>query len=187
MNSQDADKLLEQNLSGDPPGRLFRARVLRDSTAAFVHRRGRRARWRPAAFSTAAVFIATVSFLLGRCSAPPSMPRSAAGPAIAHATDTVAVPSELVAWLDAARLFKQLGMEGRMGRALDRAGRLLPYDRAIAGSYGEPVFAAEIEATGSPSRQAGPGPTPSLHQSVESRNRIMAQSFGGYSRASEMD
>ena len=183
MNNQDMDRLFEQRFSGDPPGEGFRSRVLRDSTAAFVQARRSRVRWRPAALSAAAVLIAAVSFLLGRGSAP----APATGPAIAGAVDTVTVPRELVVWLDAARLFKQLGMEDRMSRALDRAGRLLPRDTITVGSAGGPALTAGDEVIDSPSDRAGPSRAPGLHQSVESVNRIMAQCSGGNSHASEMD
>jgi hypothetical protein len=183
MNDQDMDKLLEQGFLGDPPGQIFRARVLRDSTAALVHARRGRVRWRFARLSAAAVFIAAVSFLLGRYSAP----QPAVRPAIADAGDTVAVPTDLVVWLDTARLFKQLGMEDRMGRALDRAGRLLPRDAIITDSVRERAFTADSEMIENQHEHVGPSRTPDLHQSVESMNRIMAQSFGGYSHASEMD
>ena len=57
MNRQDMDRLLEESFSGDPPGEAFRARVLRDSTAAFVGARRGRSRWRLAALSAAAVLL----------------------------------------------------------------------------------------------------------------------------------
>jgi hypothetical protein len=51
-------------------------------------------------------------------------------PPVAGAAEKVAVPGDLVAWLEAARLFRQLGMEDRMARAVDHAYGLLPYDAA---------------------------------------------------------
>ncbi len=168
MNSQDADKLLEQNLSGDPPSPALRARVLRDSTAAFVHTRRSGARWRLIALGTAATLIAAVSFLLGRGSAL----RSATEPALAEAGDTVAVPSEMVAWVNAARLFKQLGMEDRVGRALDRAGRLMPPDTGDPG----PAFAGVAGA--GQEKHAEEADPPDRPESLTCMNRIMAQSLG---------
>ncbi len=168
MNSQDADKLLEQNLSGDPPSPALRARVLRDSTAVFVHTRRSGARWRLIALGTAAVLIAAVSFLLGRGSAL----RSATKPALADAGDTVAVPSELVAWVNAARLFKQLGMAERVGRALDHAGRLMPADTAGPG----PAFAGGAGA--GQEKQVEEADRPDRQEPSSYMNRIMAQSLG---------
>jgi hypothetical protein len=98
-------------------------------------------------------------------------------PLAADGPDGVNVPSELVAWLEAARLFRQLGMEDRMARAVERAGRLLPVDTFIADGQTLRVFAA----TGSIENQtervepmgiSGPNP------SAESINQILAQCFG---------
>lgn len=172
MNNQDIDRLLERSLSGDPPRQVFRAQVLLDSTEAFVHARRSRAHWRFMALSAAAVFIATASFLLGRGSAPvPAME-----PAIADAADTVAVSSDLVVWLQAAQLFRQLGMEERMAHAVERAGRLLPADTVIAGGQTLRLVAAEsIENREERVAPMGmPGPNPS----VQSVNQILAQAFG---------
>ncbi len=174
MNGEDADKLLEQNLSGGAPGRELRARVLRASTAAFVRARRRSARGRLVALGTAATLIAAVSFLLGRTSAP----RPAPTVTIADAGDTVAVPRELVAWVNAARLFKQLGMEDRAGRALDRAGRLMPHDMADADTGTRPLVSG-AEATGTsqerPPEEADP---PDRRESFARVNRIVAQYSG---------
>ena len=182
MNDQDTDKLLEQGLSGNPPGRLFQAQVLRDSTAAFVRARRSRPRRQPAALSAAAVFIAAVSFLLGRHSAPPS----AVGPLIAS-PDTVAVPKDLVASLSAARLFKQLGMEDRMNRALDCADRLLRREAIAASSAGGLVLSGADEVVESQAGYVSPSHQPGSPPPVEGVNRILAESLGGYYHASEMD
>jgi hypothetical protein len=127
VKSEDWDKLLERGLSGGPPRSGFREEVLADSVAVFV--RGRRSRsWRRAeSLAAAAVLIAGVSFLLGRYSLPKPAPETVpiVRP-VAAETQGVAVPTDLVAWLEAARLFHQLGMPDRMGRAVDHASRLLP-------------------------------------------------------------
>jgi len=177
MNDQDMDKLLEQGFSGNPPGQLFQARVLRDSTAALVHARRHRVRWRLAPLSAAAAFIAAASFLLGRSSMGPLSPPPSVPLVVARADDTVAVPQELVAWLEAAQLFRQLGMEDRMGRAVERARRLLPADTVIAdGPTLRLVAAAEsIEDREERVQPMGmPGPNPSVH----SLDQILAQVFG---------
>jgi len=64
----------------------------------------------------------------------------------------------VIAWLEAARLFRQLGMEERMARAVDRASRLLPRDATLVGR--ELMDAPEV------------------HPSAEHSNRILAQSLG---------
>jgi hypothetical protein len=135
MNDRDVDKLLEQALSGDRAHEVLRQRVLRDSTAALRAGRARRLRWRAPSLSAAAVLVAAASFLAGRVSTPRATHEPAA--VVTKTTDdalTVNVPGELVAWLEAARFFKQLGMEQRVALAYERAGRLLPQDVPLAGS-----------------------------------------------------
>ena len=203
MKSEDWDKLLERGLSGAPPRPGFREKVLADSAAAFVQARRSRARWRAGSLSAAAVLIAGVSFLLGRHSLPEPAPEAApVVTPVAAEVRGVAVPDELVAWLDAARLFRQLGMPDRMGRAVDRASRLLPYDAATgAVACGTAAPGCEIERFtpdgGGPtrtsdvtSRAADPRPTilsvlaplatplPLRPSSVENVSQIMAQAFG---------
>jgi len=169
MNDQDVDHLLERSLSDDPPSQAFRAQVLRASSSLFVLTRRRRVRWRLMAFRTAAaVLIAGISFLGGRYSvmrrsteAPPGSPPVAT--AVPHADGTVVVSSELIAWVHAARLFKQLGMEDRVGRALDRAGRLMPPDASDL----EPAFTG-VDGECRPDQR----------ESLSLTNRIMAKSLG---------
>ncbi len=183
MNDQDVDNLLQRSLSGDPPGPAFRARVLRASSRAFVLARRGLARWRLMALTTAAVLIAGVSFLGGRYSArrweaaaPPGDAPVAMG--AAPAEGIAVVPSEMVAWVNAARLFRQLGMEDRVGRALDRAGRLMPPDAAGANAAVTPAFpGAEAAGAGQPERPGGADP-PERHESFSVLNRVMAYSLG---------
>jgi hypothetical protein len=177
MNSQDMDRLLEQSLSGDPPGQAFRARVLLDSTEALVRARQVRARWRFAVLSAAAVFVATVSFLLGRCSMSSREAQPAAKPIIADATGTVPVPGELVTWLQAARFFRQLGMEERVALAYERAGNLVPYDSANASDPAGRALVADGEA-----RRREPADMKMSSGEIPSAERIrsiIAQCFGG--------
>jgi hypothetical protein len=171
------DRLLVQHLSGDPPDKAFKEQELRDSLAAFNQVRWLRSAWRRGKLAAAAVLIAGVAFLGGRLSIP-SKPIGnvveARRPIVE--SDGVTVPTELVAWVEAARLFRQLGMEDRMARAVERAGRLLPADTFIADGQAGQVFAAgfienhteRVESMGMP------GP----HPSTESVNQILAQSFG---------
>jgi hypothetical protein len=177
MNSQEMDRPLEQGLSGDPPGQAFRARVLLDSTAAFTHHRRMVHTWRLAARSVAAVVIGSVSFLLGRYSMGPLVPQSVTQPVVASAGETVAVPNELVAWLQAAQLFRQLGMEDRMARAVERAGRLLPVDGAIADGRTLGAFAAD-RSIENREEQAEPTGMPGPYPPVRRADQILAQAFG---------
>jgi hypothetical protein len=188
MDSREIDKLLEQGLLGDSPGQAFRARVLLDSTAALTRRRRMIDRWRPMALSAAAVLIAAVSFLLGRCSVGPLGTQQAAPPVVADMDGAVAVPSGLVAWLQAAQIFRQLGMEDRMARAVERAASLLPRDAASAsGTPTEAFLAADSGARDDQRGESGLPGASSQHQSFEIVNRIMAESTGGYGYANGMD
>ena len=197
---KDVDKYLREQLSGSPAREAFKQQALRDSTAALVRVRRRHSAWRRAGFAAAAVLIAGIAFLGGRLSVPRNFPRNLSVPhkwprnvditpgAVAEA-DGVKVPSDLVAWLDAARLFKRLGREERMVRAFDKAGKLLPYEavaeinmtgRAVSFESGvEEIF--EDQNNSILAEILGP------HESVESISGIMAQSFGDYYNASKMD
>ncbi len=175
MNDEDLDRILEQGLAGEPAGARFRVRVLQDSLAALAGRQRRHARWRSAALAAAAVLIAGVAFLGGRYSvlrwetgAPPG------APPVAQAEGTVVVSSELVEWVNAARLFKQLGMQERVGRALDHVGRLLPADTAGSG----PVFAGGTEAGAGQEEHAEEAERPDRRESLTYMNRMVAHSLG---------
>jgi hypothetical protein len=177
MNDGEIDRLLEQSLSGDPPSPAFRDQVLRGSSTLFALTRRRRARWRLTALTAAAaVLIAGVSFLGGRYSvmrrstgAPPGTPPVAA--MVPRANGTVVVPGELVAWVNAARLFKQLGMEDRVGRALDRAGKLMPPDAAGSGVGSVFTGAGQEE-------RADKADLEDRREAFSVMNRIMAQYSG---------
>ena len=143
----------------------------------FARRRRGRAIWRTVSLAAAAIVIAGVSFLLGRVSLAPPEPLTAAVPTSITTAGQTAVPSDLVAWLEAARLFGQLGMDDRMARAINRAHELLPYDTATTGATTGLVVAAGGGAAESQAHRLGPGRRADLHESVESVNRIMAQSL----------
>jgi hypothetical protein len=178
MKDTDVDTQLLQQLSGEPPREAFRQQTLRDSTAALIYVRRRRSALRRAELAAAAVLIASVAFLGGRLSAPPSLPRSVdiASQAAAE-SEGVNVPSDLVAWLDAARLFGQLGMEDRMARAVDRAAGLLPVETVILGSQTEQAFAAG-GSVDNQNKRMEPADMSDPDSSAESVNQILAQSFG---------
>jgi hypothetical protein len=145
MNESEVEKLIERSLSAGRPREAFRARLLGDSTAALARSTRRRARWRKAGLAAAAVLIVGFSFLGGRLSAP--RPQKQSAEVVVRTTPEpggVTVPDELVAWLEAARLFRQLGMEDRMALAVDRAGSQLPRYTATAGN----PMSASVAAAG---------------------------------------
>lgn len=177
MKDRDTNTHLIQHLSGEPPREAFKQQVLRDSTTEFVRVWQRRSAWRRAKLAAAAILIAGLAFLGGRLSAPPTLPTNVdVATQVGAEADGVNVPSELVAWLDAARLFRHLGMEDRMARAVERAGRLLPVDTFIADGQTLRVFAAaSIE---NQTERVEPMGISGPHPSAESINQILAQSFG---------
>jgi hypothetical protein len=189
MKDEDIDTHLRQHLSGDQPREEFKQEILRDSTAEFVRVRRRRSVWRRAELAAASILIASVAFLGGRLSAPPALPGNVdVMPQAAAKPDGVTVPTDLVAWLDAARLFKRLGMEERMDRAFDKAGKLLPYDAVAASSVtrqatvtiGDDVFENQ-------NKHSILTDIFDSYESVESISGIIAQSFGGNYYESKMD
>jgi hypothetical protein len=90
----------------------------------------------------------------------------------------VKVSRELIAWLEAANLFRQVGMQDRMARAVNRAGRLLPDDvQTVADETG-----AALAAYG-PVEHEKEKPLDWVARghavaSGECLNRILAQSLG---------
>jgi hypothetical protein len=171
VSNEDIEKLLETIVPTGEPRADLRARVLQESLSALARGRRNRARWRVVSLSAAAVLIAGTSFLLGRASLSPGEARPAppAPSPVAAGNRTTTVPNDVVAWLDAARLFRQLGMEDRMARAVDRASQLLPRDTILA--EGTTAIALDPEGDARVEEQGG------LPGSMESLSRIMAQSL----------
>ena len=109
-------------------------------------------------------------------------------PRVVAETDGVNVPSDLVAWLDAARLFKRLGMEERMARAVEHAGKLLPYNAVAANSVmGQSLTSTGEEVFENQNKHSILSDILGPHESVESISGIIAQSFGGNYYESKMD
>ena len=187
MKDMDEDTLLGRHLSGDPPREAFKEQVFRDSMAAFVRTRRRRSAWRRAELAAAAILIAGVAFLGGRLCVPRALPPNVAvAPPAVTKPGGVTVPAELVEWLNAARLFGRLGMEDRMARAVDRAGRLLP-NAAPAGDVATARMAAAVGDELVEGRKRHVVGIPPLDESFESVSGVMAQVLGGYNHASGMD
>jgi hypothetical protein len=190
MKDKDVDKLLSEHLSGSAPREALKQQALRDSTAALVRIQRRRLAWRRAELTAAAALIAGIAFLGGRLSIPRTLPRNMdIEPRVAAEPNGVIVPSDLVAWLDAARLFKRLGMEERMIRAVEHAGKLLPYGAVAGNSMMEQDLAAngDDEVFENKNKQSILAEILGPHDSVESISGIIAHSFGGNYYESKMD
>jgi len=194
MSEHDIDKLMEVGLGAEAASDAFRERLLRDSTAAFVRGRAFRKRLRAAGLAAAVLLVAATAFACGRFSAGET---TAAEQQLARADhekdDAMTVPVELVAWLDAARFFSQLGMDKRATRAYEQASELIPHDSPQlheAGFNQKNAFAAIIEDCPSIYNSADemPGRSDSgknqrrsqcLEAQSEISTKIIAQYFGG--------
>ena len=188
---KDVDKYLSRHLSCSAPREALKQQALRDSTVSLVRVRRRQSARRRAECAVAAVLIAGIAFIGGRLSVPRKLPRSVdvAPRAAAEAeTDSVNVPSELVAWLDAARLFKRLGMEERMVRAFEHASELTPYDAvASISTTGQALVFTDDKVFDNQNKHSILTAILSPHESVGSISGIIAQSFGDYYYENEMD
>ena len=147
---------------------------------------------RRAECAVAAVLIAGIAFIGGRLSVPRKLPRSVdvAPQAVAETeTDSVNVPSDLVAWLDAARFFKRLGMEERRARAFDYASELTPYYTVASISTRGQAFTnnGDDEVFDNQNKHSILAEILGPHESVGSISGIIAQSFGDYYYENEMD
>lgn len=190
MKDKDTDKYLSEHLTFKQPREAFKQRVLGDSMVALARVQRRRSARRRAGLATAAVLIAGIAFLGGRLSKPRTLPRNVdVALQVAAEPDGVTVPSDVVAWMDAARLFKRLGMEERMVRAFEHAGKLLPYDATAAKNITEQDLTAYgyNEVFENKNKHSILAEILGPHQSVESMSGIIAHSFGGYYNESKMD
>ena len=189
MKDNDVDKYLREQFSGNPPREAFKQEVFRNSTAALVRVRRRHSLRRRAEYAVAAVLIAGIAFIGGRLSVPRKLPRSVdVAPRAAAEADGVYVPSDVVVWLDAARLFKRLGMEERMIRAFEYASELTPYDAvASISTTGQASAFTDDEVFDNQNRHSIRADILGLHESVGSISGIMAQSFGDYYYENEME
>jgi len=189
MKSQDIDDLLKEGLSGEPPAAAFRSQALQHSTAVFMQARRTRARWHWATAGAAAILLAGISFLVGRLTVPnASVEGLEPTSQTANTAHEVIVSDELIAWLDAARLFKQLGMEERMAHALERAGRLRAYQSSpVHRSADRVVAAASDQAAKEKKKPEGLAVLPRLYEPPRIIEGVMASSLGEYKNASEDD
>lgn len=129
MNNQDINKLIEDALSANSAGEAFKEQVLRDSTAALIRGRILRRQLRAAGLTLAILLATAAAFTCGRMSVSERVTHGQMiAQNVAEKDAGVRVSRDLVAWLDAARFFTQLGMDERAALSYRKASELIPRD-----------------------------------------------------------
>lgn len=166
MNSQDINNLIENALSADSAGGAFKKQLLRDSTEVFSQGRALHRRLRTAGFTSLVLLITGAAFFCGRLSVPGELvDRQIVPQSVDAPDDSVRVSKDLVAWLDAARFFTQLGMDERAALSYRQASELIPYDVPVnqQADFESQNMLADI----------------SSDRDYEILDKIIAQNFGG--------
>ena len=192
MNNQDINKLIEDALSTDAAGEAFKEQVLRESAAVLIRGRVLRRRFRAAGLTLAILLATSAAFTCGRLSV--SDHRQAAVQTFGDKTDGIKVSRDLLAWLDAARFFTQLGMNERAAFSYRKASELIPRDTpdSLQAGFGIQSVLAGILQNYESERgysQEFPELTDTvrvlnarrgkLEQSQNILSKIIAQNFGG--------
>jgi hypothetical protein len=127
MSDLDFDKLLTERLAQGQAEQAFRARLKQQSGQALMQGHHRRLWYRRTSLIAAVVLVAMSAFFSGRMTVKPEPPNgSLARTNPDPKGDTVLVARDLVTWLEAARFFKQLGMEERAQKSFRLASSLTP-------------------------------------------------------------
>ena len=127
MNDMDLDKLISEGLIHSQAQTALRMRIKQESGQALIRGRRRRLWYRRAGMIGVVLLVAVAAFWGGRITTTPKSPGETV--LVAHPNqddDTILVQRDLITWLEAARFFKQLGMEERAHRAFQRASALTP-------------------------------------------------------------
>lgn len=166
MNSQDINNLIKDALSANSVSDAFKEQVLGDSTAAFLRGRILHRRLRTAGFTLLFLLVAGTAFFFGRQTVPrEALNRQVLTHNVDEQIESVMVSRDLVAWLDAARFFTQLGMEERAALSYRQASELIPYDVPVNQQAGfeSQYMLADV----------------SHDRDCEVLGKIIAQNFGG--------
>lgn len=147
MNEFDIEKLIGEGLKPEAAGEDLRARVMKESTAAFVRGRAFRRRLQVGGLTLGVLLVAVGAFVCGQIvgSTQSKIDKRVVG--VTDEQEWTNVPRELVAWLDAGRFFERLGMDERAERAYKKAGELIPQEAAEiiqARLYGDRVYAGVL-------------------------------------------
>ncbi len=129
MNEHDINDLLNSALGGHHSGNDFKDKLLNESTAAFKRVKAFHNRLGITGLILFIAAITSFAFLAGRL--------SVSGRTLSHQhqiaqqtnpDNNVSVPRDLVAWLDAAKFFTQLGMTERAELSYKQASQLIPME-----------------------------------------------------------
>lgn len=141
----DFDKLITEGPPQGPADMTFRARLKQQSGHALVKGRQRRLWYRRSGLTCLVLLVAVSAFWSGRVTTRPMQAGRPTGLAQHNQGDnTVLVTRDLVTWLEAARFFRQLGMDERASKAFQLASKLAPsmeHKNQVAGHTPETRFA----------------------------------------------
>ena len=127
MSDLDFNELITEGLIQGQADTAFRTRLKQRSGQALIKGQQRRLWYRRSSHICVVLLVAMSAFYSGRVTVKPQTPRK---PIVSTNSgqngDTILVARDLVAWLEAARFFQQLGMEERANKAFQLAGTLTP-------------------------------------------------------------
>ena len=127
MNENDINDLLSSSLGGNSARKDFKEQLLQNSTAAFTRGRIFHQRLRTTGLISLIIIFTTAAYLSGRFSV--SRKTNERQIIVQHTNnDSISVSRDLIAWLDAAKFFTQLGMDQRAEFSYKQASQLIPVE-----------------------------------------------------------
>jgi len=127
MMDLDFDELITEGLIQGKAETAFRTRLKQQSGQAFIKGQQRRLWYRRSSLICVVLLVAMSAFYSGRATVKPHSPgKPIVSTDPGQNDDTILVARDLVTWLEAARFFKQLGMEERANKAFQLASNLTP-------------------------------------------------------------
>ncbi|MBN1972698.1 MAG: hypothetical protein JW787_03610 [Sedimentisphaerales bacterium] len=171
MNENDINDLLNSALGGNTARQDFKNQLLQNSTNAFNRGRLFHKRLKITGFVVLIAIITTAAFFSGRLSVNKETSHQQQ---IARQTNSddnnISVSKDLVAWLDAAKFFTQLGMPERAEFSYKQASQLIPTEipQNNIVNFGQNSLVAQEEISNKKN--------PNFYKNKI--NKILAQNFG---------
>lgn len=129
MNENDINDLMNNAHGGNIARHDFKEQLLQNSTTAFTRNRLFRKRLKVTGLILLIAIITTSAFITGRLSVNKETSHQRQIVQQSNPDDNnISVPKDLVAWLDAAKFFNQLGMPERAEFSYKQASQLIPID-----------------------------------------------------------